>query len=122
MVGPRLVPRRDLFFPARIQAEGPPKPAPVASAIRFIAKAVMTGVSEEFFRNEDMDKVRGNLTSDKGLGRELIVRFLAGVPGINDGTVSALRGPGRGFFYSIRISGVWTRELLALCASGLYAT
>jgi hypothetical protein len=60
----------------------------VASAIRLLAKAIMTGSgpSEEFFRRSDLDSARGNLTSDR-LGRELIVRFLEGVPSINDGTV-----------------------------------
>jgi ParB/Sulfiredoxin domain len=59
----------------------------VASAIRFIAKAVMGGVSQEFLRNEDVPKIRGNLTSDKGLGQSIIVKFLERVPNINDSTV-----------------------------------
>ena len=60
-----------------------------AALARMVAKAVMTGVgvSPEFLRNEDLDKVRGNLTSDRGLGQTLIVRFLDGIPGINDGVV-----------------------------------
>jgi hypothetical protein len=59
----------------------------VASALRFVAKMVLCGVSQEFLRNADIDKIRGNLTSDKGLGQTVIVQFLDGVPGINDGTV-----------------------------------
>ena len=61
----------------------------VASAVRFLAKGVMTGsLSVEFNRKHDMAKVRGNLESEKGLGRDLIVDFLDGVPGINENTVN----------------------------------
>jgi hypothetical protein len=45
------------------------------------------GGTENFFRSSDLPELRGNLTSERGLGREIIVRFLDGVPGINDGTV-----------------------------------
>jgi len=61
-----------------------------AAAIRFLARAIMTGaeVSEKFFRNPlERDQARGNLASDRGIGRDVVVRFLDGVPGINDGTV-----------------------------------
>lgn len=59
----------------------------IASAIKFIARMVLGGVSEEFFRNNDAAKIQGNLTSEKGIGRDSIVEFLAGVPGINEGSV-----------------------------------
>jgi hypothetical protein len=60
----------------------------VAAAIRFTAKAVLTGVgSEQLFRSSDLPELRGNLTSDRGLGRDIIVRFLKKVPGVTDRTV-----------------------------------
>jgi len=60
----------------------------VAAAIRFTAKAVLTGGgSEQLFRSSDLAELRGNLTSDRGLGRDIIVRFLDGVPGVTDRTV-----------------------------------
>ena len=58
----------------------------VASAIRFIAKASLGGVLGEICQN-DADKVRGNIASDRGLGWSVVVDFLAGVPGINESTV-----------------------------------
>jgi hypothetical protein len=59
----------------------------VASAIRFIAKAVMSGCAQEFLRSSDVDKIRGNLTGNQGIGHSVIVRFLDGVPGICESTV-----------------------------------
>jgi hypothetical protein len=60
----------------------------VAAAIRFLARAIMTGTSEEFFGgSRALDTVRGQIMTDRGIGREIIARFLEGVPGINDGTV-----------------------------------
>jgi predicted DNA-binding transcriptional regulator AlpA len=58
----------------------------VASAVRFIAKSVFGGTSQEFL-GRSHDTIRGQLGSDKGLGQSAIVKFLEGVPGINDGTV-----------------------------------
>jgi hypothetical protein len=47
----------------------------------------MTGTSEEFFRGQrSLETVRGQITSEAGLCRDIIVSFLDGVPGINDGT------------------------------------
>lgn len=60
----------------------------VASAVRFLAKAVMTGTSEEFFGgSRGLETVRGQMTTDRGIGRDVIVRLLHNVPGINDGSV-----------------------------------
>lgn len=61
----------------------------VAAAIRFIAKAVLGGVSSEFRRNDgtrldiDVDKVRGNIQTDRGIGRDAIAEVLKEVPDIN---------------------------------------
>jgi hypothetical protein len=34
-----------------------------------------------------MEKIRGNLASEKGLGRDLILKILGNVPGITEGSV-----------------------------------
>jgi hypothetical protein len=59
----------------------------VASAVRYIAKGVMTGVCPQLGTNADLDKMRGNLTSDKGIGQRAIVEFLRNVPDITSKTV-----------------------------------
>jgi hypothetical protein len=48
----------------------------VAAAIRWLAKAIVTGVCEEFFTNHDLPKLRGNLTGPRGLGLRAIEAFL----------------------------------------------
>jgi hypothetical protein len=60
----------------------------VASAIRVIAREVLSGrVSGQFSRYSDLPKIRGNLTSEHGLGKDVVGRFLAGIPGINEYTI-----------------------------------
>jgi len=61
----------------------------VAAAIRFLAKAVLTGSRAEkiFSPRSSFEQAADSITSDRGLGREIIVRFLDGIPGINEGTV-----------------------------------
>lgn len=56
----------------------------VASAVKWVAKSVLKGDQ----RKSSDHAVLGNLTSDKGIGYELILRFLDGVPGI---TVNAIK-------------------------------
>jgi hypothetical protein len=55
----------------------------VASAVRFLSKAILTG-SRDFTRTPELV---GNLASEKGLGEPVITNFLDGVPGINRNTV-----------------------------------
>jgi hypothetical protein len=50
----------------------------VASAIRFLAKAVMTGVSGDFTSKS------GRPVLAEDIGRDVIVRFLRGIPGVTD--------------------------------------
>ncbi len=57
----------------------------VASAVRLIAKAVLTGQSSKIF--ELSEREAKQFTNDQGLGQAPVVRFLDGVPGINSGTV-----------------------------------
>jgi ParB/RepB/Spo0J family partition protein len=62
----------------------------VASAVRFLAKAIMVGsaTSEKIFRSaKELETARGIFESERGMGRDIVVRFLDGVPGVNDGTV-----------------------------------
>jgi hypothetical protein len=61
----------------------------VASAVRYLAKAIMTGevVSQKFLGKDDLAKVQGNITSQRGLGEDIILRFLTDIPGINSGVV-----------------------------------
>jgi hypothetical protein len=53
----------------------------VASAVRFLAKAILCGVRDEkFFTPEEWEQAVAYIATDKGIGRKLIVRFLAGIP------------------------------------------
>lgn len=66
----------------------------VACALRYVAKAVMTGmtmaVSPNFGMNADsLAKTRGNLSHDKGIGEPIITAFLKGIPGFNKSAVTA---------------------------------
>jgi len=54
----------------------------VASAIRFLAKAVLTGTISRFLENLSEAEIRGNLTSAKGLGQNVILQFLPSIPGL----------------------------------------
>jgi hypothetical protein len=63
----------------------------IASAVRFLARGILTGdgATDKFISSGDIDveTCRQRLTDSRGLGRDVIVQFLRGVPGINDGTV-----------------------------------
>jgi hypothetical protein len=59
----------------------------VASALRFLAKAVLTGTSREITQRS-LETAYGQITTEKGLGRELILNFLADVPGVNENSVT----------------------------------
>src|SRR5215204_607278 len=54
----------------------------VASAVRYLAKQVMMGGSGDITRTS-IPEMKGNLISEKGLGRDLIISFLGGVPAEN---------------------------------------
>jgi ParB-like nuclease domain len=55
----------------------------VAAAVRWLAKAIMTGMLSEIRQNHDLAKLRGNLTSERGIGRGVVADFLRDVPGID---------------------------------------
>ena len=63
----------------------------VASAIRFLGKAIMTGadLGKIFPRwsQKAQEVVRGQFVTDTGVGWSVIEDFLTDVPGINEGTV-----------------------------------
>lgn len=59
----------------------------VASAVRYLAKAVLNGQTSVQLDGRCLDTVRGQIASKKGLGREVVAEFLSGVPGINLKTV-----------------------------------
>lgn len=64
----------------------------VASAIRYLSKAILTGnrnLLKNFSEGSEysLGSLQGNLTSEKGLGRDIVVSFLDGTPGINEGSV-----------------------------------
>ena len=75
----------------------------VASAVRFIAKASMTGTLSRIIEGGNDEQTRGHLTAEKGegIGQPLISRFLEHIPGVTD--------------YVVR------QQLLNLRASGDYA-
>lgn len=54
----------------------------VASAIRFLAKAVLTGTFAWNHAKVDVVSVRGNLTSGRSLGEGVIIDFLPRIPGV----------------------------------------
>ena len=58
----------------------------VASAVRFLAKGILTG-NPALKNSSEQEALRGHLTGERGIGRAVIVEFLKGIPGINDGTV-----------------------------------
>lgn len=62
----------------------------VASAIRFLVKAVMTGnlsgIPERSRRG--LETTRGQLETDRGLGEPIITEFLDGIPGIKKNSVT----------------------------------
>jgi flagellar biosynthesis GTPase FlhF len=62
----------------------------VASAVRFLAKAIMTGEDIPGFHGisqRALECVSGNLASSKGLGAEIIVTFLEGIPSVTINSV-----------------------------------
>jgi hypothetical protein len=58
--------------------------------VRFVARALMGGSAEEFFSRHDGGDLRARLMSNKGIGRDVIVDFLQGIPGMNSGTLAPL--------------------------------
>lgn len=68
-------------------AAGTAQTGSVASALRFLAKATLAGDGSHEFVRTLPPEVRGNLSSDKGVGEPVITRFLEGVPGICRQTV-----------------------------------
>ena len=61
----------------------------VASALRYLVKAILKNDEGiwQICQKGDLEKIRGNLTSEKGIGRDIIERFLVGVPGINESVI-----------------------------------
>jgi hypothetical protein len=57
----------------------------VASALRYVAKAIVTGegLASEIRRKFDMPTVRRRLLSDDGMGRDVLLAFLHDIPGIH---------------------------------------
>ena len=54
----------------------------VASAIKYLAKMLMTNATPDFRSRLDMNVVRQRLTDERGLGEPLITEFLADIPGM----------------------------------------
>ncbi len=64
----------------------------VASAVRFIAKGLLTGTDSPDFRRvfasaHATEQAQNVLTSERGLGEPPITAFLADIPGVNKNTV-----------------------------------
>lgn len=55
----------------------------VAAAIRYLAKAILSGVSGEI-TGHPLEIARGQILTDKGIGIDLVVRFLGDTPGITE--------------------------------------
>jgi muconolactone delta-isomerase len=56
----------------------------VASAVKYIAKAILTGSDEQLFSSFHLPTLRDRLLSEDGMGREIVLAFLHDIPGIND--------------------------------------
>jgi hypothetical protein len=60
----------------------------VAAALRYLAKEVITGKGRSGdFTSAEAEATRGHLMGERGIGRDVIVKFLADVPGVNENTV-----------------------------------
>ena len=55
----------------------------VAAAVRYLVRAIATGEGCAQLGITGLAETRGNLASDRGLGRAVVAKFLEGVPGIN---------------------------------------
>jgi hypothetical protein len=86
----------------------------IAAAIRYLAKMVMTGVSAEI-SGHSMDIARGQIATEKGIGIDLILRFLQGVPGINKNTVSQQLA-------MLKSSGDYARIISEVCLAKMVMT
>lgn len=56
----------------------------VAAAVRFVAKAVMTGgdLSPIGLTSRGAETIRGNISSEAGIGYDVVLKLLEGIPGI----------------------------------------
>jgi hypothetical protein len=92
----------------------------VASALRFMAKVILTGaLTEEFFSEFDLEKTRQHLLSENGIGRDVLLWFLNGprnketkkrihqILGVNDGTVQQQLA-------NLKASGDYARHITTL--------
>ena len=64
----------------------------VASAVRYLVKAILKG-DEHFSQiweksSKALDSLRGNIANDRGLGAPIIERFLTGIPGVNKSMIT----------------------------------
>ena len=58
----------------------------VASAIKFLAKGIMSGLSRDF-PGKSIEHARGNVANGRGVGSDLIHQFLENVPGMNQNII-----------------------------------
>lgn len=68
-------------------AVGTAQTGSVASALRYLAKAILTDRYPEFRTPQQAAQAKANVPGEKGIGEPLITEFLAGVPGICKRTV-----------------------------------
>jgi hypothetical protein len=59
----------------------------VASAVKYVVKAILTGSDEQLFRSFHLPTLHDRLLSDEGVGRGIVLAFLHDIPGINDRSV-----------------------------------
>jgi hypothetical protein len=61
----------------------------VASTVRFLTKKILTGdiCGIPQMSQRAIESARGNIASDKGIGRDIILEFLEGIPGITRTTI-----------------------------------
>lgn len=75
----------------------------VASAVKFLARAVLTGDVSALANSPEqtLEALRGHLTGERGIGRDVVVAFLKGVPGIEQAAKQQLA--------NLKASGVYAR-------------
>jgi hypothetical protein len=59
----------------------------VASALRYVAKEVIGSSRDSTGSSRKVGSAKGNIQSTKGIGIDLVVRFLSTVPGVTEKTV-----------------------------------
>jgi VCBS repeat-containing protein len=59
----------------------------VAAAVRWLAKAILTGRCQQLLTPKSVEQLRSNIVFERGLGERAIEEFLSDVPGVQTRTI-----------------------------------